>query len=71
VPEHDHVHGPVPATAEEFPTLHKFVVGALDTATPLAVPQFPLAAAAARVAYRDQWVVPPLVEVEYVAGIGP
>src|SRR6266436_4434541 len=34
-------HGPLPVTAEAAPVLHRFVLGAVLTATPLAEPHWP------------------------------
>jgi hypothetical protein len=42
LPAHVQVQGPVPVTAEVVPALHRLVVGALLTATPLAEPHTPL-----------------------------
>src|SRR5689334_19885598 len=44
LPKQLHSHGPVPLTPEAVPELHRPVVGALLTATPLAGPQTPLIA---------------------------
>ncbi len=38
--EQVHDHGPVPETVDSSPASHKFVVGMLSAATPLAVPHF-------------------------------
>ena len=44
VPLHVQFQGPVPEKALTVPVLHRFVVGATDTATPAAEPQVPLIA---------------------------
>jgi hypothetical protein len=38
---HFHSHGPKPVTEEAVPSAHKFTVGAVATATPLAEPHTP------------------------------
>jgi protein TonB len=43
-PTHIQVHGPLPATAEAVPTLHRFELGGELAATPFAEPQTPLMA---------------------------
>src|SRR4051812_40688030 len=54
------LHGPVPLVAEAEPLLHKFDVGALLTAVPLAAPQLPLMSVTASGAEQEA-SLPPLV----------
>lgn len=50
VPAHIQVHGPLPATDEALPAVHRFAVGAALAATALADPHMPLVAELATVA---------------------
>ena len=40
-----HVQGPVPLTIDGFPTMHRFVLGAVKTGVRVALPQNPMSAA--------------------------
>jgi hypothetical protein len=48
-PAHDQVHGPEPLVADAVPVLQRFVVGALLTVVPFALPQAPLMGAGLQV----------------------
>jgi hypothetical protein len=71
IPVHDHVHGPVPATVVAVPVVQRPVVGVESTATPLAVPQAPLAGVAVFEAVQLAVVPPPVPVHDHVHGPVP
>jgi hypothetical protein len=52
LPAQDQFHGPLPVTAEAVPALHRFMVGALLTATPFDEPHEPLTTVQCRLAWQ-------------------
>jgi hypothetical protein len=72
LPAQLHVHGPMPATADCVPALHKLATGALAAATPLAFPQAPFTGVAVVEAlFAEHTTVPDGLVPEQVHSHGP